>query len=449
MKKRWVVVLALCLCVALSTSVGAAKTVGWTRSTDIVAQIDGRTMRSFNVEGETVVVAEDLARYGFGVAWDGVRRELRVYRDTEKPMAPTYVPAPLQRPIGTPVHRIYDTDIVAYVAGQAVRSFNIGGETAIVFDDLSVFGEVKWQGDARILSLTLGDAYQLALDRLTDSIEDWRAFAGSSTRYEIVEGALGSVFLGHWTGTSHGASCQMALVLKSGTVVSLAASMPNSGFGAQYYLQPREVAFSQEGYELSFFTPVYDDGTALGDAHCRVVNVHLAEYGPVQIEVTPMEGALAHWDALLAPDAPWSAGGQGMGMRLTLQREYEQVVVRGEGLRLEGVVMSASEQGIVLIHPAALFWTPAFSESPYGQAYQALEAMELPRVTQEEFSPVNSAQQRRQAEQWFRVTRDGRPVAGDLWWSHGNNHTDLTFTFEQRQPLLDGESLVVEIGPRI
>ena len=72
---------ALSAALALTLAVPAAAeenkigdVVGHTYYTDITAQIDGHPLPSYNIGGETAVVAEDLREYGFSVVWDGEAR---------------------------------------------------------------------------------------------------------------------------------------------------------------------------------------------------------------------------------------------------------------------------------------------------------------------------------------------------------------------------------------
>lgn len=61
---------ALLLSLALpSSAAGTGRAVDWALYTDITAQINGHPLRSYNVNGSTAVVAEDLRGYGFQVLW--------------------------------------------------------------------------------------------------------------------------------------------------------------------------------------------------------------------------------------------------------------------------------------------------------------------------------------------------------------------------------------------
>ena len=131
---------ALLLSLALpSSAAGTGRAVDWALYTDITAQINGHPLRSYNVNGSTAVVAEDLRGYGFQVLWDAEDRTLSVERAADSTGCPAlpaswpdYTPPALTQPVGTRAQPILSTDIDTYVAGQYVRSCNIGGDPDLV-----------------------------------------------------------------------------------------------------------------------------------------------------------------------------------------------------------------------------------------------------------------------------------------------------------------------------
>ena len=68
--------------------------------------------------------------------------------------------------------------------------------------------------------------------------------------------------------------------------------------------------------------------------------------------------------------------------------------------------------------------------------------------SQENFSPVNTQELRKQAVKYFQVRLNGELISGDLWWGQGNNHIDLNFTFDQPVSLKDGDTLTIWAGPQ-
>ena len=123
-------------------------------STDIRSYVFGSEIESYNVNGSTCIVAEDLMNYGFTVVWDGVARTLSIthpsddFTQTEKKNF-----GAKSGNIGEKLTETVPTDIVTYVNGEEVQSYNIGGRTVIYIDALGVFGGVTWDGGARTISV--------------------------------------------------------------------------------------------------------------------------------------------------------------------------------------------------------------------------------------------------------------------------------------------------------
>ncbi len=127
--------------------------VNHTLYTDIVAYIDGQPIESYNINGRTAVVAEQLLGYGFDVKWNGEERSLSVTEgsgEVEKRDVTVFkIPEGM---VGRNKSEVYYTDIKAYVNGALVESYNVGGSTIIIFDCLSAFGDISWNADEREIS---------------------------------------------------------------------------------------------------------------------------------------------------------------------------------------------------------------------------------------------------------------------------------------------------------
>ena len=123
-------------------------------STDIRSYVFGSEIESYNVNGSTCIVAEDLINYGFTVVWDGEARTLSIthpsddFTQTEKKNF-----GAKSGNIGEKLTETVPTDIITYVNGEEVDSFNIGGRTVIYIDALGVFGGVTWDGEKRTISV--------------------------------------------------------------------------------------------------------------------------------------------------------------------------------------------------------------------------------------------------------------------------------------------------------
>ena len=154
--------------------------------TDIKAYINGNYIPSYNINGWTGIVAEDLADFGFDVYWNGDERTLEVLsvatnkdggkKETENKM-----------PVGSFAGYIYETDIKTFVAGDEVTAFNIGGRTIIFIDELLRFGDVIWNGAERKISYNFVSPWSIDLYERNYQAETKDAVSSFSLKYTPLE----------------------------------------------------------------------------------------------------------------------------------------------------------------------------------------------------------------------------------------------------------------------
>lgn len=129
-------------------------------STDIVTYVNNAPITSYNIGGKTVIEAEALNwDFGFDVYWIPDERELRIFDKGGNFASLQAMAGSLCKNIGgetgVPAGNYYETDITAYIDGQPIESYNIGGVTCILAEGLRDFGyNVDWDADARTLSIT-------------------------------------------------------------------------------------------------------------------------------------------------------------------------------------------------------------------------------------------------------------------------------------------------------
>jgi hypothetical protein len=124
---------------------------------DITAYINGRAIPAHNVHDRTFVTVEHLENYGFDVLWNKDQRTLRVELNSSKDFSPlpfASVPG-AAAPSESFKSNYYHTDVRTFLSGSLVRGLNIAGETLIDFEELSRYGEIKWDRTDRSLRLTL------------------------------------------------------------------------------------------------------------------------------------------------------------------------------------------------------------------------------------------------------------------------------------------------------
>ena len=175
----------LLFCMMISSSIVFAKTgdiIGKAVNTDIVAYINGLPIPSYNINGYTGIVAEDLEKYGFYIRYLDDERLLLVEYNIASPneITANYIPPKNTKAIGSFAANIYETDIItgfdyeadrdekSYDAGNRVilevlsqtddesidvNTYNIGGKSIILMDDLGYYGDVTWYPEERKICL--------------------------------------------------------------------------------------------------------------------------------------------------------------------------------------------------------------------------------------------------------------------------------------------------------
>lgn len=165
--KRYLALLVTIVLLTAQTAVVCAA-IGdvytYTKYTDINAYINNYVVPSYNIEGYTGVVAEDLRYYGFDVVWSEAERTLRITRNSTVNEIKTYLQPTQTSPLnlGKNAYSVLITDIRTFINDTEVASYNIGGKTVIRFDSLAAFGEINWDESARKIKLWIRDGLKEA-----------------------------------------------------------------------------------------------------------------------------------------------------------------------------------------------------------------------------------------------------------------------------------------------
>lgn len=136
MKKTILISMLFVLLLGINVFAKSGDIAGNYYTTDIVLDIDGMIVPSYNIGGRTVVIAEELSSYGFDVIWEEESRIIKVYTEKKPETYPSYTPKKA-KVSGNIAGTIYETDIVALVNDMWVESYNIGGRTALVVEDMA------------------------------------------------------------------------------------------------------------------------------------------------------------------------------------------------------------------------------------------------------------------------------------------------------------------------
>ena len=124
--------------------------IDYVLATDIRAFIDGSEIAAYNIGGKLGVVAEDLTDYGFSVVWNGESRTLSVTRNENPTVKNVLFEEKKTQNIGAKTKAVLYTDIVTYLDGNVVQSFNIDGQTIIYFSELAKYGSCMYDDNARL-----------------------------------------------------------------------------------------------------------------------------------------------------------------------------------------------------------------------------------------------------------------------------------------------------------
>ncbi len=147
----------------VTTSADIGDIEGYTTYTDIKAYINHFAIESYNVNGVTVVGAEDLRNFGFNVDWNPDERALYITRNYDSNDINQYEIPIMTAPnvVGKPAFPILSTDIKTLVNGVEARSYNVDGKTVVDFESLSAFGPVNWDGNYRTIKLWVEDGLEM------------------------------------------------------------------------------------------------------------------------------------------------------------------------------------------------------------------------------------------------------------------------------------------------
>lgn len=193
-KKTFALTLATIMLITSMTSAFADRigdVIGSSLTTDIVAQINGYDIASYNYQGYTYVIAEDLVNYGFNVSYDNNSRTLSITRNYGvSQIYSTYKkPAVSSKDVGKKAFNLLYTDIKTYIDGQYANSYNINGQTIIAFDDLAGYGTYVWNNNTRKITLDLP-----GIEKKGTPLEDIKPLANYSQVEHDYEDNYGNVY---------------------------------------------------------------------------------------------------------------------------------------------------------------------------------------------------------------------------------------------------------------
>lgn len=124
-------------------------------ATDIHTYLNGARIDAINIDGETLISAEDMRLFGFWVWWDNNERKLRVEENSGLVEGDVPLISENSIPAGTPIGYYYETDIITYLDRNPITAYNVGGRTYIHAEEMRNFGyTVVWSAEKWTLEIT-------------------------------------------------------------------------------------------------------------------------------------------------------------------------------------------------------------------------------------------------------------------------------------------------------
>ena len=122
--------------------------------TDIVTEINGQEIQSFNINGSTAIYVVEAKKLGCDVIWNDEKRLVSINENDV--LKPIYMDKSLEKSgnnnyqIGNKINDVLYTDIQTKINGITIESFNINGSTAIYVSALRETGAtVTWNASDR------------------------------------------------------------------------------------------------------------------------------------------------------------------------------------------------------------------------------------------------------------------------------------------------------------
>lgn len=157
-RTAWILMAAIMVISAVPASAGRGGVAGRYYSTDICTLLNGAEIDSINIDGQTLISAEDMEYYSFAVYWDAAARQLDIDKMPYENSGPPPVVKRSDYPPGKILGNYYETDIVTRLDGKPITAYNVGGRTYIHAEQMRDWGyAVDWDGADRVLSITSPD----------------------------------------------------------------------------------------------------------------------------------------------------------------------------------------------------------------------------------------------------------------------------------------------------
>ena len=151
------------VCYTVSAACESGDIIGYTQCSDIIAYIDDLPIRSYNIDGNTFIPADDLSYYGFDVSWrtdEYISEKYNInglgWLDINSRSGDVLHDKIITEYDSGSVPYLF-TNVCTHINGQAVYGMSIDGGICINFDDLARFFayEYVWLSDKREIRMSV------------------------------------------------------------------------------------------------------------------------------------------------------------------------------------------------------------------------------------------------------------------------------------------------------
>ncbi|MBR5381549.1 MAG: hypothetical protein IK136_02895, partial [Oscillospiraceae bacterium] len=156
------------------------------------------------------------------------------------------------------------------------------------------------------------------------------------------------------------------------------------------------------------------------------------------LSVQPLSEGLSEWSLTAAPKDGDTFGST---LELAAERRGSDVSLLSANYPGAGVLAYLSGREVTVATYASMLDT----DSAYSRAVVTLRSLGLPNVVDGTENTRATDSQLTEMRKHFNIQLNGQSVAGNPCWSQGNNHVDLTFTFDEPLSMRDGDVLTVTL----
>lgn len=159
MRKIVSILIVTMISASLMSVPARAAVIGAVYGSDIGVMIDSQPIKSYNIDDNMYVIAEELRSYGFNVDWDADNRTLKVYKNGK--LARTTLDIDeinikkSDNVTKDKIFDIYSTDIKTYVANDPVNAKSIDGQIMIKVRELERYGKVTFNEEKRLAEVDI------------------------------------------------------------------------------------------------------------------------------------------------------------------------------------------------------------------------------------------------------------------------------------------------------